>query len=80
MKFIALQKGIIHAIFYVCKVQGAVLVASLVQVFVGWFGLIGVVLRFIGPLAIAPNLCLIGLSLFGAATNACEKQWGIAFL
>lgn len=40
------------------------MVGSLFQIFIGLTGLIGFLLRFIGPLAIAPTITLVGLALF----------------
>ncbi len=40
------------------------MVASLFQVTIGFTGLIGVLLRFIGPLTIAPTITLVGVALF----------------
>ena len=54
--------------------------ASVFQVLIGLSGVVGVLLRFIGPLTIAPTIALIGLALFGAAADFCAKQWGIAIL
>ena len=62
------------------KIQGAILVSSLLQVVLGLTGLVGLVLRFIGPLAIAPTINLIGLSLFIEAGKKCGAHWGIAAL
>ncbi|KAG7260707.1 hypothetical protein CRUP_005384 [Coryphaenoides rupestris] len=62
------------------EIQGAILVASLLQIFLGMTGLVGLVLRFIGPLAIAPTINLIGLSLFIEAGKKCGTHWGIAAL
>ena len=56
------------------------MVASLVQVIIGFTGLIGVVLRFIGPLAITPTITLIGVSLFQAAADKASSQWWIAIM
>ena len=63
-----------------CQVQGAIIVASLFQVVIGLSGVIGILLRYIGPLAICPTIALIGLSLFEAAANFCSKQWGVAMM
>eukprot|EP00058_Branchiostoma_floridae_P015222 XP_002600710.1 hypothetical protein BRAFLDRAFT_83451 [Branchiostoma floridae] len=60
------------------EIQGAIMVSALFQVFIGFSGLIGIMLRFIGPLAIAPTIALVGLSLFEPAANFCGVQWGIA--
>ncbi|KAM4619126.1 solute carrier family 23 member 2 [Polymixia lowei] len=63
-----------------CEIQGAILVSSLLQIVLGLSGLVGLVLRFIGPLAIAPTINLIGLSLFIEAGKKCGAHWGIAAL
>lgn len=62
------------------QIQGAILVSSLLQLLLGFSGLVGLVLRFIGPLAIAPTINLIGLSLFIEAGKKCGTHWGIAAL
>lgn len=62
------------------EIQGAVMVASLFQVFLGFTGLVGIVLRFIGPLAITPTVTLIGLALFEAAAQKAATQWWIALM
>uniref|UniRef100_A0A3B4X274 Si:dkey-106n21.1 n=1 Tax=Seriola lalandi dorsalis TaxID=1841481 RepID=A0A3B4X274_SERLL len=60
------------------EIQGAILVSSLLQIILGFSGLVGLVLKFIGPLAIAPTINLIGLSLFIEAGKKCGGHWGIA--
>ncbi|XP_029009907.1 solute carrier family 23 member 2 [Betta splendens] len=62
------------------EIQGAILVSSLLQVFLGLSGLVGLLLRYIGPLAIAPTINLIGLSLFAEAGKKSGGHWGIAAL
>ncbi|XP_066928337.1 solute carrier family 23 member 1-like [Clytia hemisphaerica] len=62
------------------EIQGAIAVSSLFQVFVGCTGIIGFVMRFIGPLTVAPTIALVGLALFGAAGSFASEQWGIAAL
>ncbi|XP_040894437.1 xan_ur_permease domain-containing protein [Toxotes jaculatrix] len=58
--------------------QGSIMVGSLFQVFVGFSGLIGLFMRFIGPLTIAPTISLIGLSLFDSAGASAGNHWGIS--
>ncbi|XP_047452205.1 xan_ur_permease domain-containing protein [Mugil cephalus] len=58
--------------------QGSIIVGSLFQVFVGFSGLIGLFMRFIGPLTIAPTISLIGLSLFDSAGVSAGNHWGIS--
>uniref|UniRef100_A0A8C9U6M8 Solute carrier family 23 member 2 n=1 Tax=Scleropages formosus TaxID=113540 RepID=A0A8C9U6M8_SCLFO len=60
------------------EVQGAIIVASLIEVCVGALGLPGFLLKYIGPLTITPTVALIGLSGFQAAGERAGKHWGIA--
>uniref|UniRef100_A0A3P8X4Y8 Si:dkey-106n21.1 n=1 Tax=Cynoglossus semilaevis TaxID=244447 RepID=A0A3P8X4Y8_CYNSE len=62
------------------QIQGAILVSSLIQIVIGFSGLVGFVLKYIGPLAIAPTINLIGLSLFIEAGKKSGAHWGIAAL
>ncbi|KAM4521436.1 solute carrier family 23 member 1-like [Odontesthes bonariensis] len=58
--------------------QGSIMVASLLQILVGFSGLIGFLMRFIGPLTIAPTISLIGLSLYDSAGDKAGAHWGIS--
>ncbi|NXO55248.1 S23A1 protein, partial [Aramus guarauna] len=62
------------------EVQGAIMVASCFQIFVGFSGLIGFLMRFIGPLTIAPTITLVALPLFDSAGDDAGQHWGIAFM
>jgi xanthine/uracil permease len=48
------------------ELQGAVIVAGLVEVLIGYFGVMGWLKRHMGPIVIAPVIALIGLALFSA--------------
>ncbi|XP_061377243.1 solute carrier family 23 member 2 isoform X2 [Danaus plexippus] len=61
-----------------CELSGAIAVSALFQVFGGYFGIIGSLLRFVTPLTIAPTVALVGLTLFDHAAGAASQQWGIA--
>ncbi|XP_060782740.1 solute carrier family 23 member 1 [Neoarius graeffei] len=65
---------------HIQEIQGAILVASLLQVMLGLSGLVGFVLKFIGPLTIIPTINLIGLSLFIQAGKKSGGHWGISAL
>ena len=67
-------------ILFLFQVQGAIAVASLFEVVVGFCGVLGLLLQYIGPLAIAPTISLIGISLFRPAAAFCATQWWIAIL
>ena len=45
------------------------MVSSLFQIVIGFTGLIGFLLRFIGPLTIAPTITLVDVSLFRVAAD-----------
>jgi len=61
-------------------VQGAIIAGSLVEIAVGYTGLIGLVLRFVGPLTIAPTIALIGLALFEFGAPVAGGHWGLGGL
>ncbi|XP_037021711.2 solute carrier family 23 member 1-like isoform X2 [Artibeus jamaicensis] len=50
------------------------------EMFVGFSGLLGYLMRFIGPLTIAPTISLVALPLFDYAGNDAGAHWGIAAL
>jgi len=56
------------------QLQGAIVVAALVEVAVGYFGLVGKLRRYLSPVVIAPVIALIGLSLFNAPDIATATQ------
>mgnify|MGYP001794630101 CR=1 FL=1 len=45
------------------------MVSSLLQIVVGFSGVIGFLLRFVGPLTITPTITLVGLTLFPVAAS-----------
>ena len=59
------------------QLQGAIIVAALVEVAVGYFGLLGRLKAYISPVVIAPTIALIGLSLFnvGQVTAKTNDFW-----
>ncbi|KAG0725101.1 Solute carrier family 23 member 1 [Chionoecetes opilio] len=62
------------------EIQGAIAVASIVQVVIGFTGLMGLLLTWITPLTIVPTVTLVGLSLFQTAADKASGHWGISFL
>ena len=45
------------------QMSGSLMAASAVEVLVGSLGLVGPLMRFVGPISVAPTITLIGLSL-----------------
>jgi len=62
------------------ELHGGLLVASLAQMVIGATGLANVLLRYIGPLTMAPVITLVAVPLFNVAAGYCAKNWWIAFL
>lgn len=60
------------------ELSGAIAVSALVQVFIGYTGLVGKLLKVITPLTIVPTVALVGLTLFEHAGETASKHWGIA--
>ncbi|XP_039270383.2 solute carrier family 23 member 1-like [Styela clava] len=62
------------------EVQGAIIISSLIQIFIGFSGFIGFVMQYIGPLTITPILVLVTISLKEITAAQARTQWGIALL
>ncbi|XP_071816761.1 solute carrier family 23 member 1-like [Apostichopus japonicus] len=62
------------------EVNGGLLLASVFQVILGLTGLSGWILRFVGPLSIAPCIGLLGLALIDATWPSCSVHWGISLV
>ncbi|KAI0213897.1 Solute carrier family 23 member 2 [Lamellibrachia satsuma] len=62
------------------QIQGAIVVASFAEVIIGLIGGMGFLLRYIGPLTIAPTISLVGLPLAPIAALFCAKHWWIAVM
>ncbi|GAB6861277.1 uracil-xanthine permease family protein [Haloplanus litoreus] len=58
------------------QLQGAIVVAAVVEVAVGYFGLLGRLRSYISPVIIAPTIALIGLALFNTPqVTAASGNW-----
>lgn len=62
------------------QLQGAIALASITQLFIGFSGVCGMLTRFIGPITVAATISLIGISLFPVAGSMCATHWPIAGL
>ncbi len=61
-------------------VQGAIILGALCEIVIGATGLIGRLLRFVGPITIAPTIALIGLALFKFGAPVAGLHWPIGGL
>ena len=62
------------------QVQGAIVVGCLFEVVLGYFGIVGVLCKHLGPLTIACTIFLVGFSLIDVAVKYCATHMGIAVL
>lgn len=60
------------------ELSGAIAVSAMLQVVIGYSGLVGKLLKIITPLTIVPTVSLVGLTLFKHAGETAAKHWGIA--
>jgi len=56
------------------------MLAAVVEVLLGCTGMIGILMRFIGPLTLCSTMTLIGLSLSLVFADICQDHWGVASL
>lgn len=59
------------------EMMGCLLLSSLFEVFVGVTGLVGFLLRYIGPITISTVVSLIGLSLYKIPMEYARTHWGV---
>ncbi|WP_438266761.1 uracil-xanthine permease family protein [Haloarchaeobius salinus] len=61
----------------ILELQGAVIVAGIAEIFIGYLGVMGWLKRHMGPIVIAPVIALIGLALFSTPqiTTATQNWW-----
>jgi len=62
------------------ELQGNLMVASLAQMIIGGFGLVGLLLKIVGPVTISVMISLIGLNLAVVAEFQTSQNWGISLL
>ncbi len=61
-------------------IAGAILLGSLVEMAVGWGGLVGLLRKFVTPVVIGPVIMLIGLALFAVGAPQAGLHWPMAIL
>ncbi|KAL4231462.1 hypothetical protein ACF0H5_009039 [Mactra antiquata] len=70
----------VSTIVKVQKLEGSLMIAGGLHMLVGLFGIVGLLLRFIGPITVVPALTLMALYVFSATVRFAKAQWGIAAL
>ena len=62
------------------QLQGSLILAGAIHCLIGVTGLVGLLLRFVGPVTIVPAIFLIGIYLMKATTKFAKAHWGISVL
>ncbi|XP_069101719.1 solute carrier family 23 member 2-like isoform X2 [Argopecten irradians] len=60
--------------------MGSLMIAGMIHSLIGMTGLIGILLRFIGPVTIVPAILLVGLYMFKVVTKFVAVHWGIGLM
>ena len=45
---------------------------------IGLTGLIGILLRYLGPITVIPTLLLLGIEFYHVVTKLCEAHWAVS--
>ncbi|KXS45284.1 MULTISPECIES: uracil-xanthine permease family protein [unclassified Candidatus Frackibacter] len=61
-------------------ISGAVISGALVEAFIGFSGLMGVLRKYITPVVIGPTIMLIGLGLYEAGAPQAGQNWIISII
>jgi len=62
------------------EVAGAIMIASVVEIFLGYTGIMGLVKKLISPVVIAPTIAMIGLALYGIGAPWMAGNWVISLI
>ncbi|VDI61298.1 Hypothetical predicted protein [Mytilus galloprovincialis] len=60
-------------------ITGSLMVASVFEIILGASGILTILLRFIGPLTVAPTIMMMGLGVLQPGYELAGSHWGIAF-
>ena len=61
-------------------IAGAIMVASLVEIVLGYTGIMGYIRKAISPIVIGPTIAMIGLSLFGLGASKMATNWIVSLI
>lgn len=61
-------------------IAGAVLAGAVVEITIGFSGLVGLIRRFLSPVVVGPVIMLIGLALYKAGAPMAGSYWPVSIL
>ena len=62
------------------NIAGAIMIASVVEIVLGYTGIMGQVRKIISPIVIGPTIAMIGLALFGIGAPWMATNWIISLI
>lgn len=60
------------------EINGGLLMAAVAETMIGVTGFVSLILRFVGPLSIAPVIIILGISISRISWIYCYVHWGVA--
>lgn len=66
--------------FLYVKMEGSLMIAGCLHMLVGLTGMVGFLLRFIGPVTVIPALTITSLYIYKATVTFAKTQWPVAIL
>ncbi|KAK3089844.1 hypothetical protein FSP39_007039 [Pinctada imbricata] len=58
--------------------SGALILAGGIHMLIGMTGMVGFVMRFVGPITVIPTMLLIALNFYRIIAQFCATHWGIS--
>jgi nucleobase transporter 1/2 len=55
--------------------MGCLALAGFIHMLTGMFGLVGFVMKYVGPITVIPTVLLIGLNAFKVTTKFCQVHY-----
>ncbi|OWF46668.1 solute carrier family 23 member 1-like isoform X2 [Mizuhopecten yessoensis] len=65
---------------YFAEIQGCLMIVGTIHFLVGATGLVGVLLRYVGPITIVPSILLLGIYVAEPVLTFVAPHWGMALL
>ena len=62
------------------ELAAAIMIASFVEIFMGYSGIMGIVKRAVSPIVVGPTIAMIGLALYGIGAPWMATNWIIALI
>ncbi|KAL5021643.1 hypothetical protein ScPMuIL_000798 [Solemya velum] len=62
------------------QLSGPLILAGVIHALIGLTGLVGILIRYVGPITVLPSILLLGLNTYPVIIGFCETHWGATAL